>query len=516
MFLRIKTNGKDADKVSFIYGKNPNRLFASNERAVKHNGAVDVTEDGVVDFSKVQTSNFPTETIEKLVKDGIIDAEHNVLSVEDNKKATYLVSGNELIRRGKQSTINSYFYYKEYAEEQVEVVLYSVPDTLTFSQDFQGYVNEKEYLVTSVFQGEIGNVLRDALNKEGNFYDNIYKTEIEFGPFKFKLQKEKIIQMFEELGFEVEIELCNEPISFDNRRQEVGFITLRKTSTIREALRQAYVLISAIDNFRHYVPKEQDLVKLKKFTTGWLENHSMNKLITQRYMSYSTYGNDYLNEIKTANPDEQENKGEKIEASGFGENGMKLNEQRLEVVKDAVVGVGAKYVVDFGCGEGNLLMKLGFIPGLKVIGVDSSVRAFGNAQRRMKKVTNPEFVKPQIYQSSLFFKDSRLIGADTVVLCEVVEHNEKERLPLIFENVMAINPTNLIVSTPNKEYNKYLGTEGEFRHYDHRFEFTEAEYKEFCDTLADKYSFTYELSSFGKEIDGIRPTMIAVFKKRGE
>ncbi|MDF2880164.1 MAG: 3 terminal ribose 2-O-methyltransferase Hen1 [Clostridiaceae bacterium] len=511
MFLKINAKGNNANLLSYVYGKNPNKVFVNSERAV----AVDV-DYKIKDLLKNGEVSLNIKTLSKdliklLKKDRVINEKLEVIN--ENTQVKYITSNGELIRKKVGEIIDTFFFYKKYTETEVEAVLYSLPDTLAFAKDFNGYVNEKEYLATSVFQKEIMNVLNTSLNKEGDIYENEYDIQLEVGPFKPKLTNENIIKMYEELGYKVAIEEFNEPVSFTSRRKEICFIKLEKTGKVRDILRELIVTITAIDNFRHFKPEKQDLEKFKRYTEGWLDTHSMRKVITQRYLSYSTYATELLNEIeeknKQINQINNEIEIEEVVDKGYGENGLKLNTLRLIKVKEAILETKCKKVLDFGCGEGNLIDKLVY-ENLEITGVDSNADIIYKAKNRFR---GNKFNNITLLQSSLYYRDSRLKGFDTIVLCEVIEHNELERIPGIIDNVMYLEPKNLIISTPNIEFNKFFNSSNRLRHYDHRFEFTKNEFMSFCENISKTYGYDYKVSSFGKVIDDIQPTMMAVFTK---
>ncbi|KAK5982719.1 Small RNA 2'-O-methyltransferase, partial [Trichostrongylus colubriformis] len=79
-----------------------------------------------------------------------------------------------------------------------------------------------------------------------------------------------------------------------------------------------------------------------------------------------------------------------------------------------------------------------------------------------------------VYKGDILEYDERLAGAGCVCSTEVIEHIPKEDATRYVKFVLSqIHPQLFIVSTPNHEYNKAFGLqEGQFRHGDHKFEFT--------------------------------------------
>lgn len=512
MFLKIKVCGNNADFASYIFAKNPNRYYISNEKVLLNDINI---KDGEIDFSELDLKLLSEENIKLLIKDKVLDKELNILNQNENSR--YFVRNNELIRKKLTGDLENHFVYKKYKPNEVEVCLFSMVDSLNFSKEFAGYVNEKEYLVTSVFQSVMNDVLRTALTKEGEGFDNQYDLTYEIGPFKPKISEDNLKLLFTSLGYEVDVINVNEPISFNAKRQDIVFLNLRKTSTIRESLRQIFVLISAIDNFKHFKPKENDMQKLKKYTDSWIEDHPLNKMIVDRYLSYSSYSKELINEIKEKKKNDATEviSEAQLEAKGYGENGLSLNILRLQKMKEAIIKCNPNKVLDFGCGEGNLLETLSE-EQFDIIGVDSSEKAINRAYVKMKKNNqlHSKCGNTTLLQSSLYYKDSRLKNVDTVVLCEVIEHIELERVPQIIDNIMFLQPKNLIISTPNKDFNKFFTElKGELRYYDHRFEFTYKEFEEFCHWIKATYGYSFVIDSFGKEIEGVKPTVMATFIK---
>jgi hypothetical protein len=77
-------------------------------------------------------------------------------------------------------------------------------------------------------------------------------------------------------------------------------------------------------------------------------------------------------------------------------------------------------------------------------------------------------------------------------------------------------PTMVVVTTPNCEYNRRFATlpAGAFRHKDHRFEWTRAEFGDWAETLAARYGYTARLAPVGPEDPDLgAPSQLAVFTR---
>jgi 3' terminal RNA ribose 2'-O-methyltransferase Hen1 len=122
-----------------------------------------------------------------------------------------------------------------------------------------------------------------------------------------------------------------------------------------------------------------------------------------------------------------------------------------------------------------------------------------------------------LLQSSVTYQDDRIAGLDAVVLMEVIEHVDEERLPALEASVFgAAHPGAVIVTTPNGDYNALFETlpAGAFRHSDHRFEWSRAEFSAWAERVCARHGYAVEYRTVG-DIDAEfgSPTQLAVFRK---
>lgn len=70
-------------------------------------------------------------------------------------------------------------------------------------------------------------------------------------------------------------------------------------------------------------------------------------------------------------------------------------------------------------------------------------------------------------------------------MVEVIEHIPQERHPTLIENIRRLQPDVIIITTPNREFNKFFNMKaGEFRDLDHKFEFNPEEFEKFVESVA--------------------------------
>src|SRR5205807_5313868 len=155
----------------------------------------------------------------------------------------------------------------------------------------------------------------------------------------------------------------------------------------------------------------------------------------------------------------------------------------------------------------------------EIVGMDVSIRTLEAAQRRLKldrlPVTQASRVK--LIHGSLMYRDRRLENFDAAAVVEVVEHLDPPRLSA-FERVLFefARPRTVVLTTPNREYNMTWETlpAGQFRHPDHRFEWTRQEFQDWAQGVAGRFGYTVQFLPVGPEHDKLGPpTQMGVFRR---
>ncbi|XP_005107873.1 small RNA 2'-O-methyltransferase [Aplysia californica] len=166
-----------------------------------------------------------------------------------------------------------------------------------------------------------------------------------------------------------------------------------------------------------------------------------------------------------------------------------------------------KSVVDMGCSDGSFFKVLAMVPTLEqaaLLDVDHALL------ESKKRVINPELrhfihrrsvpLTVSLYSGSAGDFDSRLCGLDAVTLIEVIEHLHPDTLEQVTANVFGnMRPKFCIVTTPNSEFNILFGNEDpkQFRHWDHKFEWTRQEFQLWCHEVCVKFGYSVEYSGVG-------------------
>jgi len=386
------------------------------------------------------------------------------------------------------------------------------------------YVNDRPYAASSFLSVAISQVLGSALQGRCKERPDLAATAI---PLEARLEtlparggEGLLHSLFEPLGYEVEA--VRHPL--DERFPDWGespyfTVTLRKTATLSELLTHLYVLTPVFDDRKHYFVGDDELEKLIAKGGGWLAAHPEKGEIARRYLKHRPgLAREALARLV---PEEAAVEGEAADepAEERTERSLSLNEQRLGAVAAALRSVGAKRVLDLGCGEGKLLAELAKDRRFEeVVGVDVSVRPLEIAARRLRLDRpggGPDRVR--LIHGSLTYRDKRFAGFDAAAVVEVIEHLDPPRLAA-FERVLfeAARPKAVVLTTPNREYNvtwESLGAD-RLRHADHRFEWTREEFRAWAEGVAGRFGYRVRFAAVGP-VDPVLgpPTQMGVFER---
>lgn len=302
--------------------------------------------------------------------------------------------------------------------------------------------------------------------------------------------------------------------------------TLTGEMVLSEALGHLYVLLPVLDGAKRYWVSSDEVDKLVRTAGGWLGKHPERDLITRRYLAHqhrfvvdATERLAALDDMAGSGAVEPRQAAAGHPTSDAPRRKALAQHRRHEVVK-ALHDVGARRVVDLGCGEGALLADLLADPRFsEVVGVDVSARELDRATRRLglDRMTDSKRVRLTLRQSSVTYRDGALTGFDAVVLMEMIEHLDLERLPALELSVFAhARPGAVIVTTPNADYNPlYEGlAAGALRHPDHRFEWGVPQFAAWAERVGLRYGYAAELRTVGDVHPEIgSATQLALFRR---
>ncbi|MBK5930167.1 methyltransferase domain-containing protein [Halochromatium salexigens] len=201
-----------------------------------------------------------------------------------------------------------------------------------------------------------------------------------------------------------------------------------------------------------------------------------------------------------------------------------LHEERLEAVVNVVRASAARSLLDLGCGDGDVLVRLAREPGLEhIMGLDLDDRCLEQVRLRLNAEVcsraradasdAPEKPIPaeheqqgpkiELRHGSLTEPDSDLLGFDCALLVETIEHLDPRDLGQVEQAIFArIRPQTVVITTPNAEYNPLLEVPpNRFRHPDHRFEWDRARFQRWACGLAQRHGYRLR----HRDIGGVHP-----------
>jgi 3' terminal RNA ribose 2'-O-methyltransferase Hen1 len=425
-------------------------------------------------------------------------------------------------------------FYPEASEERCTAALLLAIDPVGLVRRGRGvpsfalaeYVNDRPYVASSFLSVALVTVFKTAMagvcKEHQELADSKIPLEAALPVVPARGGEPMVRRLFGPLGYEVDAR----PIALDEEFPDWGDsryvqLTLRGQCRLADLLNHLYVLLPVLDDDKHYWVDEAEIEKLMRRGEGWLGAHPDRDLIVRRYLKKqaSLYfpALAALDEAQSA--EEQEGEEDEPEREEQLEETVSLRDQRLGTVQSVLRASGARRVLDLGCGPGALLQRLIRDGYDEVVGVDVSVRALETAAKRMRldEMHDAQRKRITLLHSPLTYRDRRLIGFDAAALVEVIEHFDPPRLAAAEQNVFgSACPGTVVVTTPNAEYNVTWESlpGGEFRHPDHRFEWTRAEFTSWAEGVAERYGYSVRFLPVGPEDDDVGPpTQMAVFSQ---
>jgi 3' terminal RNA ribose 2'-O-methyltransferase Hen1 len=389
------------------------------------------------------------------------------------------------------------------------------------------YVNDRPYVASSFMSVAIGIAFKSAMAGKSRHRPELAETAI---PLEAWLPvvpcrggEGLLHALFEPLGYAVEARQHALDAEFPEWGASPYYaLRLKTVGRLQDLLRHLYVLIPVLDNRKHYWVGEAEVEKLLRHASEWLPDHPMKEWIAQRYFKQRrSLARLALEQLMVEDVDADDDDPETPTAAAQEaaiEKPASLNERRMAKVTELISALGAKSVVDLGCGEGRLLSELLGVKSLdRIVGMDVSLRSLEHASDRLRLDRMPprQRARIELLHGSLVYRDDRLKGLDAATLIEVIEHLDSHRLAAL-ERVLfqAMRPGFIIVTTPNREYNvKFEGlAPGRFRHGDHRFEWTREEFRGWCARQCERSGYEVEYHAIGDEDPALGPsTQLALF-----
>lgn len=386
------------------------------------------------------------------------------------------------------------------------------------------YVNDRPYVASSFLSVAIAKVFGTALSGHCKDQPELAQTPI---PLTAKLSvlpcksgEAFLRRLFEPLGYQVTAQQHILDEKFPDWGKSFYFsVELQNTICLQDLLSHLYVLMPVLDDEKHYWVGDEEVEKLLRHGEGWLSTHPEQEQIAKRYLKRQGHlVKSALSQLIAEDKADEQEKQELEEAAI--EKPISLNQQRLDAVLTALKACGVKRILDLGCGEGRLLKVLLQDKVFEeIVGMDVSYRTLEIAKDRLhfEHLPAQQQQRIQLIQGSLTYRDKRLNGYDAATVIEVIEHLDAGRLAS-FERVLFefAKPNTIIMTTPNVEYNVKFENlpAGKFRHKDHRFEWTRAEFQTWAKRVAERFGYSVKFFPIGSEdLEVGAPTQMGVFSR---
>jgi 3' terminal RNA ribose 2'-O-methyltransferase Hen1 len=423
----------------------------------------------------------------------------------------------------------AFVFYPEASEARCEAALVLDVDPVGLVRGkghaeglLEQYVNDRPYAASSFLSVALNAAYRTAMGgackDRQDLADCAIPLEAVVTPLPMRGGEELLRSLFEPLGWEIRVD----PVASDAAasRRLYGRVSIAGMARLSTLLNHLYVLIPVLDDAKHYFVGEDEIDKLLKRGAGWLDQHPAKELIARRYLRHKGLVRTALERLAPETREEDADPEARDAAETALEKPIRLHDERLMAVVEALHATGAQTIADLGCGEGKLLQRLlrerwaG-----RLIGLDPAARVLEMAAKRLKLhlAGGPPEGRVTLLHGSLTYRDERWARADAAALVEVIEHLDPGRLPLVERVVFEeARPAAVVVTTPNAEYNALFPNlaAGALRHPDHRFEWTRAEFRAWTDGIEARHGYRATVSGIGRE-DETRgaPTQMAVFTR---
>lgn len=428
----------------------------------------------------------------------------------------------------------AYVFYTDASDERCTARLLLEIDPVELvrgpGQQLEQYVNDRPYVASSYLTVALGRVFGTAL--AGNCAHRPHLVEARL-PLDATIEVVRtrggaslLRKLFEPLGYRVDAR----QLPLDEQFPEWGDsplyqLRLEGETTVRDLLAHLYVLLPVLDDDKHYYVGDAEVDKLLRRGEGWLDTHPEQKLIVSRYLkrrvslmdqAFARLAEDAPDGASPAEP-------ARVLLEPELERPLTLHTQRLTLVATRLRELGARSVVDLGCGEGKLLRRLLADRAFeRIAGMDVNHRSLEAAAARLRldRMAPRQRARIELLQGSLLYRDPRFAGFDAAALVEVIEHMDPPRLAALERVVFEFaRPRHAAVTTPNREYNVLFPTlpAGRMRHHDHRFEWTRAEFRDWAERVAARFGYAVRLEPVGPVDDTHgAPSQMALFSLPGD
>ncbi|MFO7788660.1 MAG: methyltransferase domain-containing protein [Halospina sp.] len=194
-----------------------------------------------------------------------------------------------------------------------------------------------------------------------------------------------------------------------------------------------------------------------------------------------------------------------------------LHEVRLDHVVSLLTQSKARSVLDLGCGSGALLQRCLESGAFdRLVGLESSGVSLRNARERLAHWLQQPDSGLQLIRGSFQEPSPACAGFDAAAMVEVIEHVPPRDLSTVERAVFEhFRPSLLVMTTPNSDYNPLFDlAPGEFRDPDHRFEWSQARFRQWASGVARRNGYRVRFGGIGEADPELgSPSQLAWFER---
>jgi SAM-dependent methyltransferase len=169
-----------------------------------------------------------------------------------------------------------------------------------------------------------------------------------------------------------------------------------------------------------------------------------------------------------------------------------IHQMRIDAVLGELDRVGARHVLDLGCGDGDMLVRLAGMPQVaRITGLDLSLSALDRLRARLQGDEPRPGVRIDLIHGSMTDALGHLGQPDAAVLLESIEHVEPHDLSKVERELfIVLRPRHIVMTTPNADYNPLLGVPAHrFRHPEHCFEWGRYRFRRWATGVAERNGY---------------------------
>lgn len=380
----------------------------------------------------------------------------------------------------------------------------------------ESYVNYQYEGVTPYILNAMYDCLRSAIScsytQEEKLQQEalkVRKLECTIGPFLNDVDNVK--NLFASFSLECEAKETETKVAH-------SFIIKSDTNTLSSFLQKIFILSMFLTfKYRLFEIQTGQVEKFIRLSENWFEKNEYTKSIIKTLAANSKSLQEKFIEGLIDEEDQEEVKD--LLYIDFKSKHSIRHDFIVKTISDFSKDVLT--IIDYGCSTGQLSSFLS--KRLKETSKDFNIYAYDISDKAHKKFSFNKRV--HFYQMNLLFPNYDIIprNPDFLILSEIIEHFDEEDRKFLYKTIIEqINPKTVIITTPNKEYNKVLGMDDSaVREPHHIIEFTPQQYEEevvktFVDSNYESLSCSFNedmtFVEINEELCGL--SLISIFYNR--